>query len=92
MFPQLIEGVVEDENSTNTVYTQSRHFLGYVRYSHVLNREFTLNPTAIIRTTANSPLSYEIGALIRYQKMFWLSASYRKEETIAISLGGVATQ
>lgn len=89
VIPRLIESTVQDDENSNSIFTSSRHFQSYIRYSYIINKEFSLNPTAIVRTTANSPLSYELGALIRYQKMLWLSLSYRKEETIAISIGGL---
>jgi len=85
--PRLLEGNVKDE-AKNTLYTLKRHYLIHASYLYDINKNFQVQPFVVVRTTGNSPLSFDVSALVKYQQQMWLGLTYRNSGSIGISLGG----
>jgi type IX secretion system PorP/SprF family membrane protein len=65
----------------------SRHLYATGSYRIGLDSDFDLIPVGIIRYTANSPLSLEGGAKIRYSNTFWAGGTYRYGDAISGMVG-----
>ena len=65
----------------------TRHYYATATYRIALDPDFDLLPVGIVRYTANSPLSMEGGAKIRYKNTFWAGGTYRYGDAISGMVG-----
>lgn len=85
--PHLLESSISG-NSTD-LYTLKRQYLFHLSYHYDINKDWQVTPFTLLRKTANSNMFYEFAALVKYQKQLWLGTTYRKGNTIAMTLGGL---
>jgi type IX secretion system PorP/SprF family membrane protein len=76
-----------NNNKGSSFNTLTRHFYGTASYRIGLDADFDLLPVGIVRYTANSPLSFEGGAKIRYRNTFWAGGTYRHGDAITGMVG-----
>lgn len=53
----------------------------------ILNRDFLLRPTALIKYASPGQIQAEISALVFYQRMVWAGLSYRTGDAVSILAG-----
>src|SRR5690606_35635540 len=64
----------------------SRHYWLQAGYDYELNSDFTLQPSALVKSDANST-QLDLTATELYNKMVWLGVTYRTEDAIAAMIG-----
>lgn len=69
-------------------YTLSRQFLLHASYLYEVNRDLSIEPIVVMRTTTNSPFFYEASVMVNYQKSVWGALTYRKTGLFGITAGG----
>ena len=56
-------------------------------YNVILNREFSVLPSALIKYTSPGQIQVDINAKVTYLRMVWLGLSYRTSDAIAVLAG-----
>lgn len=84
--PQLVPS--KAKNEAGTLYTLKMHNLVHASYSYDINKDWEVQPVAVLRKTASTDLFYEVAALGRYKEMVFAALTYRKGSSMALSLGG----
>ena len=56
-------------------------------YSLILNRDFVLSPSALIKYTSPGQMQLDINAKVEYQRMVWAGLSYRTGHAIVVLAG-----
>ena len=87
VLPQIVETKIKDAANAQTLYTFKRHYILNVDYLYYIGRDFLLEPQALVRATAESPVFYEVAALAKYRQQFWLGGIYRKGNALAVIAG-----
>jgi len=87
--PRMIGMKVKyDSQVEGNQYGLARHYLAFASYPIEAAKDLVVEPFVVGRMTQNSPFFYEATVMARYKKMLWGSATYRKGNTIGVSLGG----
>lgn len=81
-----IPGILSTNDNGET-YSYFPHYKGHIAYKHTLNKEWSIDPIAVISLIKNSSGLYEIAIPLIYQQKVWLTPIYKKE-SIAIGMGG----
>jgi len=90
VLPQLVETKIDNKDANdNVLYTLKRHYMAHASYSFNIKQIWTVEPIAVVRTTANSPFFFELSALVKYKQQVWGGLTYRKNTSIGLSIGGV---
>lgn len=64
-----------------------RHLYLLTSYRLDLNSTYAPEPLAILKKTANSPASFDVGARLHYANKGFLSLTYRKQSALSVGLG-----
>lgn len=88
VLPRLLESKIKNENDEE-LYQIARHYRIHLSYSYNINRNFEIEPFVIFTMTGNSGPFFEIAPMVKYKQQVWLAATYRKGNSIAMSIGGV---
>lgn len=64
-----------------------RHYYLTGGYKFVLNKDFEIEPSLLLKTTEQSPLQVDINTKFYYQKNYWLGFSYRHKDATILMLG-----
>lgn len=64
----------EKGNSTLILHT---HYMAFIGNAFVINKNFVLKPSGMIKYTDGAPLNYDINTSVLLKKVLWLGASYR---------------
>lgn len=79
--PQKLEFT---ENITRTVNGKAvPHFFGILGYRMLLNEDFNLIPSVMVKYIQPSPVQLEGNAKLQYRDLLWVGASYRHNDGIA---------
>ena len=78
--------VHEELDSVNGVSRLTQHVYLSGGYNIILNRDFLLSPSAMIRYTPTQ-FQFEINAKCTYQRLVWLGLSYRYKDAVSVLLG-----
>lgn len=76
-----------------TSYEQSkgskltRHYYLIGGYTHVINREWSVEGTLILRKVVPAPFQLEIDGKVIYNKMLWGGLAFRTQDAVSILLG-----
>lgn len=91
--PQLANNKIgyTSETNTRTFYTQTRHYMGSLKYKFKLSKakEISLAPQALVRYVQNTPMQYDANLNFDFQNKFWLGATYKNNYAIGLNLGVV---
>jgi type IX secretion system PorP/SprF family membrane protein len=71
----------------NTASAHLRHMYVIAAYRFELNSEYGIEPIVQIKQVKGSPMSYDAGARIHYNRMGWLALSYRNSGNLSIGAG-----
>ena len=63
------------------------HFYLTGGYRYSLNKDYTLEPSLIIKGTAPKAFNFDISARVIYKKLFWGGLSFRLKDAVSILLG-----
>jgi len=63
------------------------HFYLTGGYRYKLNRDYTIEPSVIIKGTAPKAYNFDISARVIYKKLFWGGLSFRLKDAFSILLG-----
>jgi len=87
--PQLINQSNLSKYDANDLYRQSRHFLLSGSYeipiSQIKNLSFV--PNFMMRYIKNSPLQFDVNALLKLKNKGWFAVNYRNKYAIGLNLG-----
>jgi len=64
-----------------------RHYYVVGSYRFDLMTKYAIEPVVILKSTTSSPMSYDAGVRFHYQRMGWLSLSYRNNSAICAGFG-----
>jgi type IX secretion system PorP/SprF family membrane protein len=56
-------------------------------YKYKINRDYVLEPTAIIKITAPKAFQFDLSTRVTYDEMVWGGLSYRLKDALAIMIG-----
>lgn len=77
--------------SNNNITTQKGkhipHFFASAGYRFLLNEDFNLIPSVMIKYVQPAPVQYEGNAKLQYRDLLWLGASYRHLDGVAAMVG-----
>lgn len=88
--PRIISNSIRFSDNDNTaLFKEAQHLIGSFKYEFILNkaRGIAVYPYAVIRSTKNVPLDYELSAVFDYQQRFWIAGTYRSNSSIAVNAG-----
>lgn len=88
--PQLLGNSVRfPETQARAYYNFSRHFLGSVKYTYMINEEkgMSVYPLALVRYTPGAPFQFDGNAVFNWQKMGWAAISYKHDYAIGVNIG-----
>lgn len=74
----------------NDIVTKSnynRHFFATMRYKFGLTKTLALEPSFVLKSVANSPASYDLGARLLSKNRMWASLQYRSGNTVIFQFG-----
>ncbi len=86
--PRLLGTKITYEKDNPLSYSLKQHFMLHASYLIEANREWTVEPFLIARTTINSPFSFDLAVQACYTEKIWGSIMYRQGNTFGISIGG----
>jgi len=89
--PQLANNKISyiSNNDTRTFYTQSRHYMGSVKYKFLLSKakEISITPQVLSRYLPNTPIQYDVNTKLDWQNKVWLGATYKNNYALGLNLG-----
>lgn len=76
-------------NDSRTFYTQSRHYMGSLKYQFVLPKktDISISPQILTRYLLNAPIQYDANINFDWQNKFWIGATYKNNYAIGLNLG-----
>lgn len=90
---QLFNNKVEIERKSDSLVKNQNlnrlksNFTVFGGYKFNINRDFDMEPSALLRATGRTLPQFEITAKAIYQKMAWLALSFRTSDAVSILLG-----
>lgn len=85
MFQAFNNSVVFNDISTTSNY--NRHFFLNAKYILPINADIDVEPSAVGKYVANSPMSFDFGARMVYKKASWFGVQYRTSNAIILQAG-----
>jgi len=87
--PQLINQSNLSKYDANDLYRQSRHFLLSGSYEIPITniKDLSFVPNFMMRYIKNSPLQFDINALLKLKNKGWFAVNYRNKYAIGLNLG-----
>ena len=77
----------EETDSTQGISRLTQHVYLSGGYNVILNRDFMVMPSALIKYTSPGQIQAEINAKVTYQRIVWGGISYRTGDAIAVLAG-----
>ena len=74
-------------DGTDTESNFERHLYVIGSYRFDLKTGYALEPVVILKNTIASPFSYDAGIRLHYQRIGWLSVSYRGKAAVCAGIG-----
>ncbi|TND07185.1 MAG: hypothetical protein FD123_3330 [Bacteroidetes bacterium] len=87
--PQIFGQHVKYDGLDALAYYQlARHYQGSVQYNFMLSEtaELSLEPLAMVRWVPNTPVQYDINAILNWKNIGWLGLSYRSNYAVGTNL------
>ncbi|MCI5058719.1 MAG: PorP/SprF family type IX secretion system membrane protein [Flavobacteriales bacterium] len=82
--PKLLNSSLDVIDNT-TIGRQVDHYFLSGAYSFLLTTDFQLVPSVNLKSTVNSPFSYETNLNCVYQELFWFGLLYRHQDAIGFN-------
>ncbi|HTL81102.1 MAG TPA: type IX secretion system membrane protein PorP/SprF [Bacteroidia bacterium] len=74
---------------SNTTSVLTRHFFGQLGYQQPIGDDFIVEASALLKYVHPAPFQFDLGLRGIYKEKFWLGASYRSMDAIAMYAGFV---
>jgi type IX secretion system PorP/SprF family membrane protein len=84
---QLLNNKLKIYDVKNGMNKLKSHFYITGGYKYTINRDFKIEPSAIIKGTAPKAFQFDLTARVLYQDTFWGGLSYRFKDAVSILLG-----
>lgn len=68
-------------------YRLARHFMGMAEYTFSIKKKFNITPNILVRYVPNAPIQYDGSLMFDYQKMFWISGTYKSDYAVQFNAG-----
>jgi len=65
----------------------NRHYFTMVKYKIAISKTLALEPSILLKSVANSPLSFDLGARVISKNRSWASFQYRKGGSLIFQVG-----
>lgn len=89
--PQLMANSIQYTNTEDSriFYNLSRHYMASAKYTFDINKEKNIScyPLILMRAVSNTPLQYDINAVLNWKNIGWIAASYRSNYAIGVNVG-----
>ncbi len=82
-------GMSFDYKGTDASYQLKRHYIAFATWEENITEKIALTPLVLVRTTEKSELNFEVGLIAKMNDRLWGGASYRADNSIVTSVGGV---
>lgn len=84
---QLLNNKVKIFDEKTSLNRLKSHFYLTGGYRFELNRDWIIEPSAIVKATAPRQIRFEVTGKVEWKEMVWLATSYRFHEAISIIIG-----
>jgi type IX secretion system PorP/SprF family membrane protein len=76
-------------NNSRTFYTQSRHYMGSLKYKFTLPKKnnISISPQMLTRYLPSAPIQYDASLNFDWQDKYWIGATYKNDYAIGLNLG-----
>lgn len=71
----------------NTTFNPAMHFYGTAGYRFVVNNRLNVSPGILVKYVPKAPVSVEANVLFDFENNYWLGASYRHLDAVAMLAG-----
>ncbi len=85
---QLIQSKLVKLNNVTLANQLIRHYYSYTSYNFILNDNFELEPSVLVKTTEVTPIQVDLNARLTFKKLIWFGVSYRTSDAV-VSLFGI---
>jgi len=82
-------GMSFDYKGTDASYQLKRHYIAFATWEEDITEKIALTPLVLVRTTEKSALNFEVGLITKMNNRIWGGVSYRADNSIVTSVGGV---
>lgn len=82
--------ILKNDVVLNSVLTSSnfnRHYFTMLKYKVGINKSLAIEPSLLLKSVANSPLSYDLGARLISKNRSWAAFQYRKGGSMIFQVG-----
>lgn len=69
-------------------YQLKRHYIGHLSYDINVSENMKITPIAIVRTTEQSKLNYEVAGLFEFKEKLWSGLAYKAGNSLSVLAGG----
>jgi len=84
---QLLNNKLKIYDVKNGLNKLKSHFYLTGGYKYEIDRDFTVEPSVIIKVTSPKAFQFDLTARVIYQEMFWGGLSFRMKDAVSILLG-----
>jgi type IX secretion system PorP/SprF family membrane protein len=86
--PYVIQNNLKVETNAGAIENQNvRHYMLMGSYAHVLNDDWSLQPSLLTRFTASTPVQLDLNVRTIYKELLWGGISYRHRDAVALLVG-----
>jgi len=86
--PQILQNKINFmETATSATSKLATHFYITGGYKYILNDNFTLEPSALIKFVKPAPVQFDLSLRAIYREKMWLGAAYRYLDAVSVMIG-----
>lgn len=89
--PQLANNKLAYNSSidTRTYYTQTRHYMGSLKYKFLVSKEknISITPLALVRFVPHAPFQYDANLNFNLKDKFWIGVTYKSNYAVGAVAG-----
>lgn len=87
-FPQLLQNEIKLYDSVEQEFNKLEdHYYLMAGYTYTINERFAIEPHALVKYVAPTPVKWEAGARLHYDNMIWLGGSFRSNDAAILMAG-----
>ncbi len=77
------------DNFNQATYTSSMHYITSAKYTFTVSEELGIKayPLVLMRFAPNTPVQFDVNAVVNYQEKVWAAASYSRNYAYSFSAG-----
>ncbi len=84
---QLFANRIKLPSTTPSTGQLNYHYFLTGGYRFKLSETLDFIPSTMLKYVQSAPIQFDLNARLKYNKMFWLGASYRRQDAIALLVG-----